>query len=487
MNRSVLLASALSLFLAPIVFGQAEVQRFERTLDQIQRDYRLRINPEVPPEQRMLVDYGGYLSLNYFLIETETNRAAAGQKDDFDDKLHELRQYDLVTYARLNIDNAHEFFLRARYSYRDFNHGDSFDGSGDKSIGPTIEQAYYRFSLAKYLAAYKGQSTNNDLVFTGGRQYVNWANGLVLSQYLDGATFDITLSDFTLTLLGGVTAHDTVDFDASRPDFDGNTQRGFYGAMASYQLGRHRPFAYLLVQRDYNPESVDELSLSGQSVYFNYDSWYFGFGSNGSFTDRLVYGVEVTYEGGHGLSDPGDLATLSQTSETIEAAAADLKLDYLLADAHNSRFSFESILATGDRDRIHTSNTLDGNRSGTDDHAFNGWGLLNTGLAFAPNVSNIIVLRGGASTFPLNSSKTFRRLQVGADALFFWKFQSDSPIDEPTSNDRFLGFEPDLYLNWQITSDVTLAVRYGVFFPGSAIDADDNPRNFFFTGLTFAF
>jgi hypothetical protein len=38
-----------------------------------------------------------------------------------------------------------------------------------------------------------------------------------------------------------------------------------------------------------------------------------------------------------------------------------------------------------------------------------------------------------------------------------------------------------------MSSDVTLALRYGVFFPGSAIESDEHPRNFFYLGVTFAF
>ena len=38
-----------------------------------------------------------------------------------------------------------------------------------------------------------------------------------------------------------------------------------------------------------------------------------------------------------------------------------------------------------------------------------------------------------------------------------------------------------------MTSDLTLSVRYGIFFPGSAIAGDNAPRNFFYTGLTYAF
>jgi hypothetical protein len=112
---------------------------------------------------------------------------------------------------------------------------------------------------------------------------------------------------------------------------------------------------------------------------------------------------------------------------------------------------------------------------------------MNTGLAFVPSVSNLMSLRLGASTFPFGAAGRGRHFQIGADVLVFGKLDRDAPIDEATTEDRFLGWEPDIFLNWQITSDITLALRYGVFFPGTAIVEDDHPRNFFFAGLTFAF
>ena len=101
-------------------------------------------------------------------------------------------------------------------------------------------------------------------------------------------------------------------------------------------------------------------------------------------------------------------------------------------------------------------------------------------------VSNLVVFRVGAWTFPLPQSKRFRRLQVGSDLFAFGKFDPDAPIDEETSNHWYLGAESDVYLNWQITSDVGLAVRYGIFFPGNAIESND-VRQFIYTGITFAF
>jgi hypothetical protein len=67
------------------------------------------------------------------------------------------------------------------------------------------------------------------------------------------------------------------------------------------------------------------------------------------------------------------------------------------------------------------------------------------------------------------------------------KLDSHAPIDEPTFDKSYLGFEPDIFINWQVTSDVTIALRYGIFFPGSAIVSDDDPRQFIGAGVTYAF
>ena len=475
MRHSLKLLGLAVLSAGSAAYGQAELERFQRTLDQIQRQQRVLANPDVPAGQRALVDYGGFVSLNFFAI------------DDIEQNTHILRQYDLVGYGRVNIDNVHEVFVRGRFSYQDFNAGDSFDGEGDEWDNQ-LELAYYRLDVSQYFSAYKGKSPEGTLAVQLGRQFVYWGNGLVLAQTVDGGMIEAGYGKLSLQALAGRTAPDTIDFDSSRPDFDEDTKRAFYGALLTAQLGRHRPFIYGLVQRDHNEDEV--LRVGAIDTRFNYDSWYLGIGSNGSLTDRLLYAVEAVYEGGEGLSnsfDPDTLSAIPQTEDDVEAFALDLRLDYLLPDANRSKLTLEGILATGDDDRLNTSNTFGGNRPGTDDTAFNSWGLVNTGLAFVPSVSNLMSLRVGASTFPFGGSGRGRRFQVGADVLFFAKFDKDGPIDEATTADRFLGWEPDVYLNWQITSDITLAIRYGVFFPGSAIVEDDHPRNFFFTGLTFAF
>jgi hypothetical protein len=78
-------------------------------------------------------------------------------------------------------------------------------------------------------------------------------------------------------------------------------------------------------------------------------------------------------------------------------------------------------------------------------------------------------------------------MQVGTDFFAFYKFRDNGGFDETTSTGHYLGVEPDFYVNWQITSDVTFVLRYGVFFPNGDVVANDEARQFFFGGLTFAF
>ncbi|HEV2293467.1 MAG TPA: alginate export family protein [Tepidisphaeraceae bacterium] len=464
---------------------QQDLERFQRQLEQIRRDTILEINPDVPLGQRTYIDYGAYVTFGYLSL------------DDNVDENHVLRQYELFPYFRLNIDGAHEFFLRGRVGWRDFNDGDSFDGRGDERIDPDLDAGYYRFDLARSRAAYAGEQLDYNVVFKGGRDLVYWANGLVLSQDIDGVMVDLSWrTDIGLSLIAGVTPTRTVDFDASRPNFDHNTRRGFYGAMLSKAIGRHRPYVYGLVQRDYNDD--DPLVQGPVSTEFEYDSHYLGVGSAGSFGDRWLYGVELVHEGGSGLSNSfsGDslfIEPIPQTKEDIDAWAANLRVDYLLADVRRSRFTGEVIVASGDDDRVlSTSDTFGGNTPGTDDNAFNGFGLLNTGLAFAPQVSNLTSFRVGASTFPFaDGGGVLSRIQIGADWFVFYRTDSDAVIDEPlipgSEGERYLGWEPDVFLNWQITSDVTLSIRYGLFFPNDDVFESDEPRHFIHTGVTYAF
>jgi hypothetical protein len=457
--------------------GNSSLERFDRQLELIQRETDARALSGIPADKRALIDYGGYLSLDYFSV------------DDSNNQNHGVRQYQAVGYARFNLDAAQEAYVRVRAQYNDFNTGDEFEDSNPGYHG-YVDRAYYKFDSQGYQRSH-GQ-TPGEFSFTaeGGRDLAYWGNGLTLSEVITGGFIHTGWNQTSLDFLAGITPEHTVDIDFSRPHFEDNTNRGFYGSILSQQIGKHKIYAYALLQRDYNSDNVG--FTSGIRTKYDYNSNYFGFGAQGAISDRLLYGVECVYENGDNLSNSftingPTIDQINQDHNAISASAFDGRLDYLLLDRRKTRFSAEVIGATGDDDRLQTSTTFAGNKPGTADRAFNGFGLLNTGLAFAPEVSNVLIFRVGGVTFPLPDHSAFARAQVGLDLFFYNKFNDNAPINEPTYNKAYLGFEPDIFLNWQITSDVTLAIRYGIFFPGAAIVNDSENRQFFGAGVTYAF
>ena len=477
------LASAVVLVMAAgAAHAQPELERFQRRLEQINREQQVLVDEAIPPDQRALIDYGGFISINFLAL------------DDAAQETHILRQYDLNGYLRVNLDNVHEFFLRARTSYRDWNAGDDFDGRGDDLVEPTLDRAYYRFDLARFIGSQGGEDPGFNIKLKGGRQLVHWGNGLTLSEQIDGGIVTFEVDGISIDFLAGRTRTSISDIDSSRPQFDNDTKRNFFGGIVTVELHpRHRVYVYGLVNDDENDDRVlvGAGPFLGVDTRFEYNSHYIGGGAQGSLTDQLAYSVEAVYQGGDTLSNsfnPATLAPVAQTRDDIEAWAVDVVLDYLVLDPNQTRLSIELLFASGDDDRLFsTTNTFGGNRPNTDDNAFNAFGLINTGLSFAPDASNLMMLRVGASTIPLINTETFKRMQVGVDLFVFGKLDSDAPINETTSDDRYLGFEADFFINWQVVSDVSIAMRYGVFFPGKAITTDNDPRHFFFTGITFAF
>jgi hypothetical protein len=157
---------------------------------------------------------------------------------------------------------------------------------------------------------------------------------------------------------------------------------------------------------------------------------------------------------------------------------------------HHGQLIFEFLYATGDDDRLGSPvNTAGGNLAGTTDHGFNAFGFRNTGLAYAPPISNLVMFRLGGRVRPLPDHRCTKHLEIGTDVFFFMKDESRAAGIEAasTNQDMNLGQEVDVFLNWRILSDLLFTVRYGVFFPGSSYTGTRSARHFLFTGITFSF
>ncbi|MBL8745194.1 MAG: alginate export family protein [Phycisphaerae bacterium] len=462
------------LVIAGLAFGQDEQRRIERAVRTADPAMRERIDSSLSFAERSYLEVGGFLSTTFVNL------------NDSNDNSRRYFSPEISIYGRAVIDGAHTFFGRARFQYREFSQGDSFDDRGDRWGEPFVDRWWYEFDLKAAKAAYDGKTIDGNLNIRVGRQFVDWGSGLTLSENLYAFRPTIEAGRFTVDGLAGITPGDqsVTDFDASRGEFNEETWRGFFGGRFAYRTkGNEEFYAFVLAQVDYNEDGPSRPNL-GFQVDHEYNSQYFGIGSTGSLFARLLYTGEFVYEIGDSQSDP---LRGPQQEEDIQAWAARGDLTYLFADRNNSRAEFETIFASGDRDRLVTSDTVGGNLAGTSDHAFNSMGFVNTGLAFAPSLSNIMTFRFGASTYPFPEAANVERLQVGADLFFLNKLDPKAPIDEPTSRDYFLGVETDFYVNYRVTSDLAFSLRYGVFFPSAAVETEKDTRQFIFLGMTLSF
>lgn len=462
---------------AGAAMGQDDpTRRLERILRQADTEnYRLRVDPNLTLAERTQLDVGGFTSITGLWL------------DDSDNNSRRLIQWDTGIYLRASIDGVHNGFIRFRFPFREFSEGDSFDGRGDDWVDPFLERYIYEFDLRRAIEVADGRTSEHNLNIRVGRQFVDWAGGLALSETLLAIRPTLTFYDrLTFEGVAGVTPDTTVDFDASRSRFDRRTRRGFYGIKAAVTTERGREYyAFGLRMQDYNTDRQLRAPIGPiTTADFKYSATYFGLGTTGSLGTDLLYLGEFVYQTGDSRSDP---LIAVQRKEDVDAFAGRVQLTYLFRDQNQSRLQFEGLFATGDSDRLSSTDTVNGNFPGTTDTAFNSLGFANLGLAFSPSFSNIWALRLGGSTFPFRDIAWLQSFQAGIDVMTFGKMDKFGGIDEPTRVRDHLGSEIDLTFNYRITSDLAVNARYGVFFPGEAIAGSKASRHFVLLGVTLSF
>jgi hypothetical protein len=245
-------AAMLVVTVCTSAWGQDEQQRIDQVLRDAERDYALKANPDLSIGERALLNYGVLVNFSFLAI------------DDVDQRTHLLRQTDLQAYARLSLDGVHEFYGRARFVYRDFNNGDSFDGDGDEAVIPMYDRLWYRFDLRQAVAAYEGRNIADNFTVKIGRQFSTWAGGLAFSEdlYAVDAKVELAGPDIELRGLVGLTpSNSVIDLDSSRPSYDEDTQRLFAGGQVSYTgWHKHTPYFFVLNQVDLNSRNPATLA-----------------------------------------------------------------------------------------------------------------------------------------------------------------------------------------------------------------------------------
>ncbi len=482
------------------VWGQAasrpDVSLRQRNLDE---PFRLKMDKQVPADKRMIFDWGGWFRSNYWGLDENTHRTYWNHIPIYDGNgnitnnariinengYHGLRQQQLRVWGFLNIDQVHQFYARGRLDYYDWNSGTSFDSNDSDLDGVNMDRLWYDFRLSRAQNAYGQEVSEFDVAARIGRQYVEFGNGLTLSIPLDAALINGYYGNWQITGLAGKSvpsAHNYVEPlipDRTRED------RCFWGVQLRYQGNPdHEPFAYFLSQEDHN----DGYQAYGQQ--FGLDSRYFGIGSRGQFFHRdLQYAVEIVGEVGKSCANCDCANSPEVNTPNIHAWAFDTELKWLLPNKRRTEYTVEYLWASGDHDRQFTDDNPFGlNRKNTTDDAFSGWGYRNTGLVLAPHISNLGMFKLGGATFPFTNVNALQQMQIGINYFLFHKHQANSYISDVASveHHNYLGSEFDFFTNFNITSDMTFSLHYGIFLPGQAFSSQRD-RHLLFTGLTFSF
>ena len=430
---------------------------------------RVELDQQMAKARKIGLDAGGWFNFALFHYDDASAR-----------RERVLRQYQLRGWGSVNLQGVHRFYVRGLLGYDDWNAGTNpTEAHGDQYTGFEVERAWYQFDLGRMLRNETGKAPPVGLRVKAGREFMEIGTGLALSMPLDMVRFDASMENWEAMAFLGKTIHETRNLDDSSA-VSGHQRRCLWGGQITYTgLDDHRPFVYYLENQDKTKPDPWESSQA-----YDYSSRYVGVGSEGTlFLPDLRYQAEVVGEFGKTYSHEA-----VSGRDRICAMATDFLLEYLFRVPTKPRVSFEHIWASGDDDRqLSATSTVYGNTTGTNDNAFNAFGFRDVGLAFSPRISNLHVYTLGASFYPLEKHKLFRKLEVGTKTFFYHK-SSTGPMSDTTadSDTRWLGWEWDVYCNWRVTSDLSWTLRYGAFMPGGAFD-DNSCRQFLMTGINLSF
>jgi hypothetical protein len=463
----ILASLCLGAILAPAAFGQGSGSNI------YQRQLRVRLDQQRPAAQTATLDAGGWFTFALFKYDDAEN-----------ERFRTLRDSELRLWAQATIADAHTGYVRAVAGYEDWNSGDAPDTHGDEFINPELERAWYQVDIAKIA----GLGPQYGLKVKVGRQLLELGTGLAMSMPLDAVRVEGSVCNWHWMAFGARDLPNFPNFDESSAIID-RQKRCFYGGQVSYTgLSGHEIFAYYFRNNDrsseYEPDPVRDALQD-----FGYDSHYIGVGSYGSMLDpNLRYNVELVGEVGRTF---GDFATEADGQDEICAVAFDVQLEYLFDVPTRPKVWVEYLYASGDGDRVrNTSSTVGGNLPGTRDYAFNGFGFRDTGIAYAPSISNLNMWQVGGSFLPFENHRLLKDLEIGSKVYFYAKAAGGGPTGDSTITDRdsrWLGWEWDVYMDWRVTSDVSLTLRYGTFQPGAAYENDKDCRHFLYAALTYSF
>lgn len=402
-------------------------------------------------EQRLQVDYGFWINHLFSDFKNDDNNA---RRKDATNATYAI---DPRFWVRLTLrppldgsaENEQSVYVRLKdkLTWRD---PSDVNGNFDHD-GPHVDYAFLSLDL-------------RPLWLQMGRRFYQVGQGIAYSDVGDGA--ELLAASSTASLMGFVTRSlpHTANLDQSVPGGK-DSGRLFFGVEGRYLGIRHHGlYSYALFEWDDSHEEPEDV---GQD--FDYEAQFFGLGAEGKLLTNLRYAAEVIFETGDSV-----LSSTKQQAD-IRASAYDVSLTYDIQLPWQPTVYGEYAFGSGDSDRTNVTDTVGGNTAGRDTN-FLYFGYLPTGYALSPRLSNLRMLKAGASLKPLGWLRWCKDFTTRADVYWYWKEEARGGIFDldATETARYVGYELDFAISWPILSDMSLGIEYGLFEPGSTYPASTN-------------
>ncbi len=394
-----------------------------------------------------------------------------------------LRIHSLYAWSEVILEKTHRVFARINTVSLDYSKGDG--GLWDHKIyKPRLDLGFYEYRTE----AKKGSDEPiKRFRFRLGRQLLQVGSGFTYSRAHDGLGAAVSLKPVDIEAFFAQSIPSEDNIDQTKPG-NNRQRRNFYGLQASLKtLQNHTPYMYVLAQRDRQGEKFRDYT---QNYIFH--SNYYGFGAKGSVGKKVNYLAEYIIEQGKRHPD-GLLFFFPLPKESINAYAFNSKVEYVLGDTWKSLLSFQYMFGSGDSDRLSPTDTIGGNEPFTSDATFVGFGHSETGYALYPMVSNLHVFRLNYSCMPFQHHETFKKMRIGASYITMSKHKRGGGIStrkQQIFNNKDVGWELDLYAQWEVYSDLLVTFKYGHYDPGNAFDSQQGMRrnlDYIYIGVTYSF
>jgi hypothetical protein len=495
--RSFFAGLALTCFLgSPLLAQSPDSQSFSNQQRFLEEQIRPLIKPELrspEAEDRFQYDFGAILRYTGLWFEDHgpsTPFPIRGVPEFQGSRA--AHDFDFRPWLAASLDKVHYGFIRGQFDFLQYWDGDAYHRSSDWR-GPFVDVGFYRMDIDEACRLYGCAGVEDwSADLTIGRQFLYVGRGIAFALTTDAISLDWQCGDWAGLVFGSQSVRHFDNIDRSVPGFE-RSDREFYGAQFEYERwDHHRPYLFGVIQRDRSGESPNNPL---QDYDYNSEYWglgirgeaLFGEGETGCGMENLQYFAELILETGQSIGDDDIPATVSDDRDPIRSWAMDLGLIYYPQLRTRPRVLLEFARASGDSDRFTPQNTQLGNRPGTDDDGFLGFGFLNTGVSFAPLFANLEFVRFAGAFRPFEEccERRMSDLEVGSSFFLYWRPEDRAGVSDVRADipgHHYLGSELDLFMNWRVSSDMYLLLNYGVFFPDA--DSFSVERSRQFVGLT---